>query len=90
MRSFAAEYKHGDSGCLYCGQFIRLVAYVLVVRDDDPSAPANFDNPFFVLCVIRKVIDMPLDRNPRVLKERRELFAEIAISEENSAQAARS
>jgi hypothetical protein len=55
-----------------------------------PSTLADLNDPVLVLRIIGKMIDMSLNRNPCVPKKRRELFTEIAISEECCAQAARS
>ena len=90
MRSLATEYEHGNPSCLHRCEFVRLVTNTLVVRYDRPATLADFNNPVLVLRIIEKVIAMSLNRNPCVPKKRRELFAEIAISEEYCTQAARS
>ena len=89
MGNLATEYEQGNAGGLHCRELIRLVANALVVRYNRPSSLADFDNPLFVFRMIYEVIGMPLNRNPCVLKNRRELFAEIAIRKEGC-QAARS
>lgn len=71
-------------------QFIRLVADPGVVGDGNPFAPAHLGQPVFVGALGREVIAVALDGEARALQDGREERAEVAISEEDNRQAARS
>ena len=71
-------------------QLIRLVADSGVVGDGDPFAPAHLGQPVFVRALGREVIAVALDGEARGRQDGREERAEVAISEEDKRQAARS
>lgn len=72
------------------GALVRLVADAPVVADRDPAPRADLTQPHFVVGVWVEVIAMPLDDEVSRGEDGRELIAEVAIGEEDEAQAARS
>ena len=72
------------------GQFVRFVSNAQVVSESDPALARRFTKPDDVGTGRRKMIDVAFDVNTGVTKNGGELQAEIAVSEENNTQAARS
>lgn len=71
-------------------QLVRLVADATIVRDRDPSAAAHRCEPLGVRRVVRKVVGGAFDTQAGGGEDGGKLLAEIAVGEENPAQAARS
>lgn len=71
-------------------QFIRRVAYPFVVRQGNAAILADVSQPLFVRSVRRKKIMVAFDRETRGGKRVGKAFAQVPVSEENRAQAARS
>lgn len=72
------------------GKFVRLVPDAAVMTERNPATSCSLTQPYIVRAIVREVVDMPLDSQPRAAKNLRELQAEVAVGEENNTQAARS
>lgn len=72
------------------GQFVRLVSDTAVVRDHDPSAPAHRFEPLRVWRVVREVACSAFDLQTGRGENTWKLLSEVAVSEEDPVQAARS
>lgn len=71
-------------------QFIWFVADSTVVRNRNPSTPANCFEPFLVRRIRSEVVDVALDHDATCSEDLGEASAEVAIGEKDLAQAARS
>jgi hypothetical protein len=71
-------------------QLVRLVANAPVMGQGDPLAGAYRAEPVFVALVGSEMIAVPLDRETRGSQDVGESGAEIAVGEEDTAQAVRS
>lgn len=90
VRCLTDEDEQTNSVLFDGRQLVGLVANATIVRDGRPLLSANALEPFFVGCSRREVINMPLDVQAGRTKDIWKLVAEIAIGEEDAAQAARS
>ena len=73
-----------------CFLLIGCVSNAFVVSEGYPSPPGDFLEPLNVRGVVKKVISMSLNGQSGLFQNVREDVSEIAIGEENDAQAARS
>lgn len=71
-------------------ELVRLLTDARVMRERAPAALRHCGQPFFVRSIRAKVITMPLGGDSGFVQEIREDVAEVAISKEDNAQAARS
>ena len=71
-------------------ELVRFVANAGVMRDGDPTLAADGLEPLLVGGVGLEVIAVPFDAHTRLAQNLGEPFAEVAVSEEDTAQAARS
>lgn len=74
----------------YRAEFVRLVSNSPVVCNGNPALTTDLGEPFFVGGVMRKVVDVTLDREPGSPQDLGELLSEVSIREEDMLQAARS
>lgn len=81
---------HGDAVADHRSEFVGLVANASVVRDNHPAALTYRLQPGFVGTVVGKVIAMSLDRRTGGGKNLRKALPEVAVSEKDRVQAARS
>lgn len=88
--SLSNDDEERDAVPYHGGQLVGLVADAGIAAQRYPAALADGAQPFFVGAVGRKVIAVPFDREPTCREDVWEGVAEVAIGEENEAQAARS
>jgi len=74
----------------YGRALVGLVADAGVVGEGNPPARSHDLQPVFIGTIGREVIPVPLDREACGLQDLREKDAEVAVSEEDIGQAARS
>ena len=86
----ADDHQQGNTVLHHGSQLVRLVADTAVVRDDDPSLPAHRFEPLRVRGVVSKVVGGTFDLQTGGGEDARKLLSEIAVSEKDSVQAARS
>ena len=82
--------QHGNTVLVHGSKFIRFITDATVVSNNNPSALPDCLQPDFVSTSIGKVISVLFNGNACVGKNSGEAPAQIAISEEYEAQAARS
>lgn len=68
----------------------RLVTDTIIVGERNPAAPTHFRQPLFIWRIVSKVIGVSLDRKTSGFQNGSEPLAEIAVSEPDLGQAARS
>lgn len=84
------DHQHSDTVANHGGEFVGLVANAGVVRHNNPAALTYGLQPDFVRTVVGKVVAVSLDRHTCGGKNLRKALAEVAVSEKDRVQAARS
>lgn len=90
VRCPAYEDEQTNTVLYYSSEFVRLVANVAIVAQCDPASLPDCAQPFLIAGIRREVVGVPLDREAGRSQDFWKPGAEVAIGEEDKAQAVRS